>query len=355
MRRILLALLLLLVAAEAVGARTVGPAASAPTISAETLLAAGVPWATVQQVAGGTWWPEPPSFDSRVYQGDPNPRTAVTQVYSKVGGNGRISISLYAYASRAQGSLYVNYATLVGDVIDRERPAIGEGHAFYRTVLPDKRHATRFYFFRGPVAAAIQVEDADWSPSRIERLARPIDDRIRELLAGKLRPPAIPSARLALLPSAAAAPGPVLGTALVPAEAWATIVHNGNLLPLRNTLVESGNETFPFRRYLRQGSRREVLETTLFVFPSPGAASSFVAPFRAGVSRNPKTALDPGETGNDSAFRYEFENYELQFAAGRFVGDVFCWAPFSAKPSGACETAARRLAERWYAELSRTS
>jgi hypothetical protein len=73
------------------------------------------------------------------------------------------------------------------------------------------------------------------------------------------------------------------------------------------------------------------------------------------VQRNPKTRLDPGETGNDSAFRYEFTNYELQFVAGRFVGDVFCWAPFVAGPSKACETAARGLAEQWYAELSRAS
>jgi hypothetical protein len=354
MRRIVLALLLLLVVAGSAGARNSVQRAGTSSISGEALLAAGVPWVTVQEVAGRNWWPEPPSFDTRVFQDDPTPKTAVTQVYDEVGGKGRIAVSLYAYGSREQSSLYVNYATLVGDVIDREQPAVGEGHAFYRTVLPDKTHATRFYFFRGRVAAAIQV-NSDWSRAKIARLAKPIDAQIQELLAGNLRPTAVPASMLARLPSAAAAPGPVLGTALLPAEAWATIVHNGSPLQLRNSLVESGNKTFLFRRYLRHGSRREVLETTLFAFPSAGAASSFVAPFRAGVNRSPKTALDPGQTGDDSAFRYEFTNYELQFAAGRFVGDVFCWAPFSAEPSKACETAARGLAERWYAELSRSN
>jgi hypothetical protein len=160
---------------------------------------------------------------------------------------------------------------------------------------------------------------------------------------------------LARLPSDASAPGRVLGTALLPAEAWAMIVRNGNRLQLRDTLVRSGNRIFVFRRYLRQGSRQEVVETAVFAFPNAGAAQSFVAPFRAGVARSPKTALDPGQTGNASAFRYQFTNYELQFAAGRFVGDVFCWAPFSAEPSKACETAARGLAERWYAELARAN
>jgi hypothetical protein len=353
MRRASLIFLLLLLAAGSAGS-SVGQGATAPPIGSGALLAASVPWPTVQQIAGRDWWPEPPSFDSRVYQDDPQPQTAVTQAYAELGGKGRITVSLYGYGSRESSLLYVSYATLVGEVVDREEPAIGEGHALYRTSLPDKTRVTRFYFFRGRLAAFIQVT-GNWSPERISRLARPIDDRLSALLAGRLRPEPIPAASLARLPGDAAAPGPVLGTALLPAEAWAMVVRNGNRVQIRNTLRKTGNRTFVFRRYLRQGSRREVVEATVFAFPSAGAARSFVAPFQAGVQKNGKTRLDPGRTGSDSAFRYEFTNYELQFAAGRFVGDVFCWAPFSAQPSKRCETAARDLAERWYAELSRAS
>jgi hypothetical protein len=350
MRWTLLALLVLSLATGTAGAVP----AAVPVPSAEALLAADVPWSTVQQVAGKGWWPEAPSFDTVVYQDDPMPAAAVTQTFVDTRGGGEIRTSLYAYPGARDSSVYLSNATLVGDVIDRDRPAVGQEHAYYVATLPDRSRATRFSFTRGPVAVAVQASGA-WSRERIAKLARPIDERLQQLLAGKLAAPTIPAAQLARLPRAGAAPGRVLGTALIPAESWAAIVRKGNKLRLRDSLVVSGNRTLLFRRYLRDGSRTEVLETTLFAFPNAGAAGAFVAPFRAGVQRSEKTRLDPGSTGGRSAFRYEFTNYELQFAAGRFVGDVFCWAPFQAEPSKACEDAARQLAERWYAQLSRSS
>jgi len=63
------------------------------------------------------------------------------------------------------------------------------------------------------------------------------------------------------------------------------------------------------------------------------------------------SALDPGATGDVSAFTsYDGRFYELQFAQGRRVGDVSCFAPFG-RPAQACEAATRLLAERWYAAL----
>jgi hypothetical protein len=279
------------------------------------------------------------------------PAAAVTQTFVDTRGGGEIRTSLYANRAAGDSSVHLSNATLVGDVIDRDRPAVGQQHAYYVATLPDRSRATRFYFTRGTVAVGIQASGA-WSREKIAKLARPIDDRLQQLLAGKLTAPSIPAAQLARLPHAGAAPGRVLGTALIPAESWAAIVRKGNKLRLRDSLVATGNRQLLFRRYLRDGSRTEVLETTLFAFPSAGAAGAFVAPFRAGVQRSEKTRLDPGSTGGRSAFRYEFTNYELQFAAGRFVGDVFCWAPFQAEPSKACEDAARQLAERWYSQLA---
>ena len=350
MRRIVVVLVLLLVAATSAGARTGASSRGAVTVTAEGLLAADVPWSTVRQVAGPKWWPEPPGFDTVVLQDDPMPRAAVTQSFAEVGGKHHLVTRLYAFPSRSASALYLSNATLVGDVIDHASPAVGDEHAFYRTTLPDSTPATRFHFTRGAIGVAIQV-DAAWTKTDIERIARPIDERVKALLAGKLRPPAIPASTLARLPRKA--PGQVLGTALVPAEAWATTVRNGNRLQLRNALVRGGSPTLAFRRYLRAGSRTEVIEATLFSFRTGAAATAWFAPFAAGVAKSPKTALDPGATGGKAAFRLQFTNYELQFVAGKVVGDVFCWTPYTGEPSKDCEAAVRTLAERWYAQLAR--
>jgi len=45
--------------------------------------------------------------------------------------------------------------------------------------------------------------------------------------------------------------------------------------------------------------------------------------------------------------------WELRFATGRYVADVFCYAPFVQNPSTGCEAVVRTLAERWYAQLAR--
>src|SRR4051794_38039541 len=216
MRRIVLALLLLALATGSAGA---APAAAPPT--AEALLAADVPWATVQQVAGKSWWPEPPSFDTVVFQDAPMPAAAVTQTFVDTSGGGRITTSLYAYRSPGDSAVFLSNATLVGDVIDRERPGVGEERGYYVATLPDRSRATRLYFIRGPVAVAIQASGT-WSRERVAQLARPIDDRVQALLAGKLRAPAIPAAQLARLPVGGASARRVLGTALIPAEAWAS-------------------------------------------------------------------------------------------------------------------------------------
>src|SRR5215211_7192319 len=99
MRRTVLALLVLSLATGSAGA---APAAAPP--GAEALLAADVPWSTVQQVAGKSWWPEAPSFDTVVYQDDPMPAAAVTQTFVDTRGGGESRTTLYAYrAARTSG------------------------------------------------------------------------------------------------------------------------------------------------------------------------------------------------------------------------------------------------------------
>jgi hypothetical protein len=348
-----LALLALALAAGGASGASKPTKPGVPRFSPESLLAADVPSSTVQAVAGRGFWPELPAFNSIVDQEDPQPLTAVSQSYDALGGSGKIITRLYAFANREIALQYLQSQALVVGTIDQKSPAIGDQHFYFPTTLADGTPSTRFHFIHGQIGVEIQVNGVAWSRARIAQLATPLDERIGQLLAGKLRAPVMPAQQLALLPGGQAAPGPVLGTASIPAEAWATAVHKGSPRSIRNQLVEDGDATIPFRRYLRQGSGSDVIEITLFSFSSPGAASRWFAPFDAGVKRHPEDALDAGATGVRSAFRLELDNYELEFVAGRYVADVFCFAPFVSHASDGCQAATRMLAEHWYAQLAR--
>lgn len=346
----MLALVLLLAAGSSATATRTRVAA---TYSAEQLLAADVPWSTVQQVAGSDFWPQPPGFDSIIFQNVPRPRAAASQVFEQVGGKGLILTRVLAFGSAEDSLDYLTSAQVVGEHVDQQSPAVGDGHAYYTTVLSDGSPATRFYFTRGPLAAFVQVDNAAWSRAKIGRLAAPIDAQLQELLAGRLHAPTVPAAALQLLPAPSSAPGPVLGTAVMPPEAWATVVLKSSPKSVREQLVAAGNQTIPFRRYLRRGSASDAVETTVFTFPNAGAAQAWFAPFGSAVKRKANASLPTGTTGPYSAFRYLYGSYELQFVAGRYVGDVFCWAPFTTGASPGCEAATRSLAEAWYSQLSR--
>lgn len=350
MKRTLPALALLALAIAAAGTWATAATSGTPRVSGDALLAADVPWVTVQQVAGKNFWPELPAFNSIIDEEDPQPLAAVSQVFDDIKGQTKITTRLYAYANAELGLEYLQSAAIVPGAIDQAKPVIGDQHFYYVTTLTNGSHSTRLYFVHDRIGVQIQVDGALWSRSKIAALGDPIDQRIGQLLAGTLKPPALPAAQLAHLP-ARGAPGPVLGTASVTAEAWASQSHNGSMHAIRTKLAASGDATFPFRRYLRQGSRTDVVEIALLTFPTPAAALAWNQPFAAGVKAHPTDALDAGATGSHSAFRFELDNYELQFASGRYVADVFCYAPFVAKASPACEDAVRTLAAAWYSQL----
>ena len=344
--RALLALLLLVTA----GTAAASPLAPTP-LTAEALLAADVPAATVQQVAGGDWWPNPPAFDTVVFQSDPQPKITSGVTFEQLRGNSTIATTLYAFRSSDQSLKFLLYAELVGPPVDEKNPVVGDRRAYYTTTLPDGRPATRLFFTRGRVGVAVEVNGESWSAARIARLAVPIDTGVESLLSGSLKAPAIAPSDLARMPAPSAAPGPLLGTAALSAEAWATVDRDGTPRQIRDGLAKREARLL-FRRYLRHGSPTDVIETTLFTFPRAAGASGWFRPFGAGV-RAGSSSLDPGRTGSQSAYRHGRDNYELRFAAGRYVGDVFCYAPFVQAPSAACEVSVRTLAERWFAQLSR--
>jgi hypothetical protein len=345
LRAALLALVLLVSAGSAAATRLT------PTpLTAEALLAANVPEETVDVVAGGAWWPQLPAFDSVVYRADPQPETAAGLTFVQLGGDATITATLYAFRSSHDAYKFLLYGELVGPVVDRDKPAVGDQHGYYVTTLPDGKPVTHFFFTRGRVGVAITVNRQKWNQSRIANVAQAIDANLKELAAGTLRAARLPGDQLAHMPSGTIAPGPVLGTATVGDEAWATVDRDGTAQQVRDGLQKRGAKLL-FRRYQRVGSITDVIETTLFTFPKPADAAGWFAPFGSGVNHT-KNSLDAGNTGPRAAYRHGRDNYELRFATGRYVADVFCYAPFIQDPSTTCEGVVRTLAERWYAQLA---
>src|SRR5439155_27113526 len=128
--------------------------------------------------------------------------------FAQLGGESRITTTLYAFRSSAQSVRFLGYAELVGPPVDERKPVVGERRAYYTKTLTDGRPATRLYFTRGRVGVAVEVDGERWTAAKIAGVAAPIDTGVRGLLSGSLRPPAPPAGELAHLPAAAAAPGP---------------------------------------------------------------------------------------------------------------------------------------------------
>src|SRR5579862_82725 len=119
-----LALLALTIATAAPAATTAGT----PRFSGEALLTANVPWSTVQQVAGKTFWPELPAFNTTIDEEEPQPLAAVSQVFDDIKGKTTITTRLYAYPSPEISLEFLQSAAIVPGSIDQDSPAVGDQH-----------------------------------------------------------------------------------------------------------------------------------------------------------------------------------------------------------------------------------
>lgn len=308
------------------------------------------------------WWPAFPQFNVGVGDRAPGLRFYVVQPFERVGDRqpGRAEFTLLLYDSPAAAA-----ADFRGRLAEQNDaggvptagPALGERVRYFR------RQSSQFP--KLPYEATVRVQARQFvlrvtalspaayeTPQALARQAGVVLERALALTSGQLRASAVPKRIADLMPPTAAAArvGPVLGTAVVPIEAWAVADTSGNPPATRVRLRQGGVNELGFRRYGLAAERNQVVETTLFAFASSSSASAWVQTFVREASR--EGTLVPGAVGSEAAFTaYGGSFYELQFAAGRFVGDVSCFAPFG-DTSPACVQAVRSLAEAWYAALA---
>ncbi|MCL5275374.1 MAG: hypothetical protein M1434_11635 [Chloroflexi bacterium] len=343
----------------------------ASALTAEDLLAAALSPADVQKLIPdpNQWWPEFPQFNvgfsaSTTGKKVPGEQFFVLQNYRQVSplAQGRVESGLTLYVDDKSAA---DSFTALPDTNDKggvpmDGPAIGdESRYFTRCEKPCGPSATKTPYettlrFRvGAIIGRISIfyQLGYGTAEALAKYAEPVVEKSRALLSGHLKATPLPGQYGSQLPAASADVGPILGSSVNPVESWALIDTSGKPEKVRDQLRSLGATELGFRRFALPADRDQVVEVTLFPFSDDKAAATWIQTFLHNA-RSSAGTLDAGNTGKLSAFEKTPDgDYELQFAAGSFVGDVFCYAPY-ASTSSACEAPVRRLAERWYAALS---
>ncbi len=345
--------------------------AAAPELTPNDLLLAALSPNDLKALmpAGQTWWPYLPEFDAgfspyKDNSADPSVRFFVVQDYELIGGSSKREMQSTVVlfndvASATQGLAKLNQ-TNDGSSTPASGPAVGDASSYFTrsnvglgspTDTPiDYPDTTDLRFRVGPIVARIAVTGNGYEKgATLAGYAAPLVNRIGALLQGSLKADQLPAAFGQRMPPPSDAVGPILGAVVVPAESWALADNSGAPGIVAQKLHALGADSLGFGRALLAADPNQVVEATLFPFHDAAAASTWVKTFTSGVGN---AGLDAGATGTRSAYTSNGGKfYELQFAAGRFVGDLSCWAPYGTTTS-ACEGPVRQLAEAWYAELS---
>ena len=354
-RRIAVALALLTLFAASASARV--------QVKGEDALSATLQWNDVKKLvsAGGpSYWPELPQFNTGL--ANDGAIAEVVSSYDYVGpdaerAGAQIVSTLIVHSSTAAAKSDYASAEKFDGGTTLSGPAVAADAARFSSKT-DGRLLERTLRWRiGHALGRITLTDnagyaaANWTPAQLAKLFAPVATRVHALLAGTLHAAPISASDSALLPTSA--PGPILGTAAVPAQAWATVDSSKDPSGIYRELSSGGANTLVVRSYALNGASGNAVGITLFPFATSKAAASWVKKFPGKPPAGFKfTTLDHGNTGSDSTFISVNGGafYELMFARGKNTIDVSCSAPFG-KTSSACEAATRSLAEKWYAAL----
>lgn len=356
-------LVALFVLAGGVAAAVQGPRRAAAMVLGEDALAATLQWNEVKQSAESgslLFWPELPQFNTGLDVG-PKPLAQAVANFDYVGpdserGGAQIASTILVHPT-VSGAVS-DYA-VVQRSVDRggttvSGPPIDADQWRYFSRPSGKLTEWTLRWRIGSAVGRLTAVDNKgfgarfWTPARLARMFGPVAKRVRQLLAGRLHAAPLPLSDLRLLPTASAVPGTVLGTAKMPAEAWASIDSGRDPAGVLRKLVVGGASTLVERTYLLAGVPNTAISVVLFQFKTAAAAAAWAHDFVTAVGSK---GLPAGHTGTVAAFQANGGSfYELQFEHGRYVADVGCSAPFTKTPA-ACEAATRTLAERWYASL----
>lgn len=365
--------------ASALAALQLGPAtgvaagsALRPTASlqGEDALAAALRWSDVKRLipaGGAVYWPELPQFNTGLEPGTKSIAEAVEQFdyigpdAERAGAQLVSTVIVHETGAAAAADFTAIERTSDAGSTTLPGPAVPANQARFFSKKAGKLVERTLRWRIGSVVGRISAIDntgyaaVNWTPARLAKLFAPVASRVRALLGGRLHAAPLPASARRLLPPPAAAPGPVLGTAVAPAEGWAAIDSSQQPQAILHQLNAGGANNLVVRQYGVSGAPGNTVVVTVFPFTTARAAGAWVKTFPGHPQGIKLTTLDPGKTGSASAFVAVNGGsyYELQFARRRISVDIACDAPFGTT-SKVCDGATRRLAEKWYAVLGRS-
>ncbi len=339
-------------------AAAVDPTALTP----EDLLAAVPSPSEVPAVftAPGDWWAWFPQFIAGAANVSPlrGERFYLVQAFSHCNDPERESLKVTVDLFRTPKDAHRAFVDLGGlsalGATVVKGPALGDESRYF--LRSETISDTTLRYRVGPITGRVSITSAG-APVGVEavsKYAEVLVERLRAVLEGKLAAANLPADFAQLMPPPAVVTevGPLLGSAVVSAEARALQEDRARLLQTRDTLRAGGVEKLYFRRYAVSALPGHVVQAALLQFRDGEAAARWV---RANIKEVQRSGLwlDAGDTGILRVFSRNPAGtvYELQFTKGRLVGDVVAHEAAGGPANPAVIPTLRRLAELWWASL----
>jgi hypothetical protein len=301
------------------------------------------------------YWPQFPQFNVGPANAEPRAgeRFYLVQNFTKFDDQEQsrleVSVLLFATGKQAHRAFMDMSSEIAQGAKALPAPHLGDESRYF--VLSARPSETIMRYRVGPLTGRVTLysRGAPASMDAVRTYGVALVGKLQDVLDGKLAAPSLPADFAAVMPPAAVATqvGPILGSAVVPVEAWALMDTSRDPVKIRDLLKAGGVTNLYYRRYAVSGLPGQVLETTAFQFNNAQAASDWVWLFIRQVAAH-GPVYDPGNTGVLRAFTLVGgSNFELQFAKGRLVGDVSGMAPFG-DLDPRLQPRVRQAAELWF-------
>lgn len=302
------------------------------------------------------WWPKFPEF-IRSAAPPPGERFFVAQNYAQPSGVQKLEVRsgliLFDDAAAAKAGLAGIRTTDDADGAIVDGPSVGDESYFFTRITDEAEFETTVRFRTGPVIGRISgfSQTEFRPPTEISAFAPPVLNHVAAVMDGTLKASPLSPEQTAWLPplSASANVGPILGSAAVPAEAWALIDTEDNAGSTLERLHRLGATQLLYREYELAGHPGHSVDVTVFPFNDEAAAIAWAKEFDDSIQADQR--LTAGQIGQHGAFVTSGELYEIQFASSRFAVDLSCFA-VGVDLSTDCEPMLRDFAEKWYAAMS---
>ena len=305
--------------------------------------------ADVQSLLGeSNWWPGPPSFGVRPLDSASTPfqeRFHVVERFSHIGTAETLAVQFALWSTTATATTQMtNVQSAFGT--SASGPKVGDQVLYYGSQTSTAAPFETATFVRtGQVVTTISLnrKGAYPSVSQLGRIATKIVSRLKNVLAGKLKPSPVPSSDRTLLPPA----GPdvtLLGSARLPVEAVVVMLGFASPEMLAGILHGDGVDSMVFGDYVLDADTHMEMRAGMLDFSTTQAADDWVNALRGTAAVDTK--------GLSSFYDDASGQYFSVFSAGTKGAMLVCRSTSAVEAaSRSCEAPLSRVGPAWQVSL----